>query len=452
MKAPGLPRFGAPICFENSFPGLDRELVRQGAEFLVVLTNNASYDETSASAQHLQMSRIRAIEDGRWVVHAAVPGSARSSIPAVARSRRQSSSTRPHQADDPCIDGTYAVRALGRLAPVASLAFAIGLAAVPRGRRAARDAPEPLGPGLRTLVILPTLDEARTIREVVAGVLALPGIDVLVVDDSSPDGTSDIVRELMAGKPRLRLVERPARDGLASAYLQGFARALDEGYDLVVEMDSDLSHDPTQLASLLDAARHRYHLVVGSRYIPGGSVTNWGRARSHCRKRATSTSVGCSASPCTTRPAATASTAASSSRTSSRTPSTPTVGLPGRAVMRSWLHGWTIGEVPITFREREHGQSRSRAGSSSRRCGSSPSGASRSGSSAGLTGAPGCSGRLGTCPEVFPDNRHYVTLSWNQEPAGWSPTSFVLRGLSPPSSGPCGSPARIPGVLASRRC
>jgi len=74
ITAQGLPTFGTPICFENIFPALDRELVRQGAEFLVVLTNNASYAETAASAQHLQMSRMRAIENGRWVVHAAVSG------------------------------------------------------------------------------------------------------------------------------------------------------------------------------------------------------------------------------------------------------------------------------------------------------------------------------------------------------------------------------------------
>ena len=74
LSAPGLPVFAAPICFENSFPALDRELVRQGAEFLVVLTNNAAYDETAASPQHLQMSRMRAIENGRWIVHAAVSG------------------------------------------------------------------------------------------------------------------------------------------------------------------------------------------------------------------------------------------------------------------------------------------------------------------------------------------------------------------------------------------
>nr|MBA2599851.1 apolipoprotein N-acyltransferase [Actinomycetota bacterium] len=74
LAAPGLPAFGTPICFENAFPALERQLVRQGARFLVVLTNNASYGETAASAQHLQMSRMRAIEAGRWVVHAAVSG------------------------------------------------------------------------------------------------------------------------------------------------------------------------------------------------------------------------------------------------------------------------------------------------------------------------------------------------------------------------------------------
>ena len=74
LSAPGLPAFGTPICFENAFPTLDRQLVRQGARFLVVLTNNASYEETAASSQHLQMSRMRAIETGRWVVHAAVSG------------------------------------------------------------------------------------------------------------------------------------------------------------------------------------------------------------------------------------------------------------------------------------------------------------------------------------------------------------------------------------------
>jgi len=208
-------------------------------------------------------------------------------------------------------------------------------------------------------VILPTLDEAKTIRQVIAGVLALRGVDALVVDDASPDGTSNIVRGLMTGEPRLRLVERPARAGLASAYLEGFRRALDEGYDLIVEMDSDLSHDPAQLASLLEAVRDRYHLVVGSRYVPGGSVTNWSRARLALSKAGNLYVRGMLGIP--------VHDATSGYRVYRRELLQDLVTEPFHAdgygfqvelVMRSWLRGWSIGEVPITFREREHGQSK----------------------------------------------------------------------------------------------
>ena len=360
LKAPGLPTFAAPICFENSFPGLDRELVRQGAQFLVVLTNNASYDETAASAQHLQMSRIRAIEDGRWVVHAAVSGISAFVDPS-GRTYQQTELFEPariRQTIRASTGWTPYVR-WGDWLPLVSLAFAVGLSTVPRGRRSDRPAPEPLGPGLRTLVILPTLDEAKTIRQVIAGVLALPGVDAIVVDDASPDGTSDIVRELIPGEPRLRLLERPARAGLASAYQEGFRRALDEGYDLIVEMDSDLSHDPVQLASLLEAARHRYHLVVGSRYVPGGSVTNWSRARLALSKAGNLYVRGMLGIP--------VHDATSGYRVYRRELLQDLVTEPFHAdgygfqvelVMRSWLRGWSVGEVPITFREREHGQSK----------------------------------------------------------------------------------------------
>lgn len=360
LSAPGLPRFAAPICYENSFPALDRDLVRQGAEFLVVLTNNASYDRTAASAQHLQMSRIRAIEDGRWVVHAAVSGIS-AFIDPSGRPYQQTELFEPdviRRTIRASTDRTLSVR-LGDWTPIVSVAFAVGLAAVPRGRRRARPDPEPLGADVRTLVILPTYDEARTIRDVVAGVLRYPGVDAIVVDDSSPDGTANIVRELMAGEPRLRLVQRPARSGLASAYLEGFGRALDEGYDLIVEMDSDLSHDPTQLGSLLDAARHRSHLVVGSRYVPGGSVTNWGRARLTLSKAGNLYARLMLGIPL--------HDATSGYRVYRRDLLRDLVSEPFHAdgygfqvelVMRSWLHGWNLGEVPITFREREHGRSK----------------------------------------------------------------------------------------------
>jgi apolipoprotein N-acyltransferase len=360
LTAPGLPRFAAPICFENSFPALDRALVRQGAEFLIVLTNNASYDETAASAQHLQMSRIRAIEGGRWIVHAAVSGIS-AFIDPSGRTHDETSLFEPaiiRRTIRASSDRTLSVRS-GDWLPLVSLGIVVGLAAVPRRRRAERPAPASLGPGSRTLVILPTYDEARTIRDVVAGVLSHPGVDALVVDDSSPDGTAGIVRELMGGEPRLRLLERPARSGLASAYEEGFGRALEEAYDLIVEMDSDLSHDPGELGSLLEAVRGRHHLVVGSRYVPGGSVTNWSRVRLALSRTGNVYARVMLGVPL--------HDATSGYRAYRRDLLQDLVSEPFHAdgygfqielVMRAWLNGWTIGEVPITFREREHGHSK----------------------------------------------------------------------------------------------
>jgi apolipoprotein N-acyltransferase len=360
LRAPGIPRFATPICFENSFPALDRELVRQGAEFLVVLTNNASYDETAASAQHLQMSRIRAIEDGRWIVHAAVSGIS-AFIDPTGRVHDQTELFAPgviRRTIRASSEQTWSVR-FGDWLPIVSSALVIGLAGAPRRRRDERPAPQPLAAGVRTLVILPTFDEAATIRQVLAGVLEHPGVDVLVVDDSSPDGTAGIVGELMAGEPRLRLVERPVRSGLASAYQVGFGRALDEGYDLVVEMDSDLSHDPSELGAILDAARDRFHLVVGSRYVPGGSVTNWSRVRLALSKIGNTYARLMLGLPL--------HDATSGYRAYRRELLQDLVREPFHAdgygfqvelVMRSWLRGWSLGEVPITFREREHGHSK----------------------------------------------------------------------------------------------
>jgi apolipoprotein N-acyltransferase len=360
LRTAGLPELGTPICFENSFAALNRRFVLEGAELLVVLTNNAAYRETAASAQHLQMSRLRAIETGRWVVHAAVSGIS-AFIDTDGRTYQQSDLFEPaiiRQTIRASSDRTAYVR-FGDWLPILSIAIVVGLAVGPRGRRGDRPAPEPLGSDTRTLVILPTFDEAKTIREVVTGVLAHAGVDALVVDDSSPDGTADVVRELMAGEPRLRLVQRPARSGLASAYLLGFGRALDEGYDVIVEMDSDLSHDPKQLASLLDAARDRSHLVVGSRYVPGGSVTNWSRFRLALSKAGNTYARIMLGVPL--------HDATSGYRAYRRELLQDLVAQPFHAdgygfqvelVLRSWLHGWTVSELPITFREREHGHSK----------------------------------------------------------------------------------------------
>ncbi len=360
LRAPGLPAFGTPICFENSFAELDRRLVREGARFLVVLTNNASYEDTAASAQHLQMSRMRAIEDGRWVVHAAVSGIS-AFIDASGRTFRETGLFEPaiiRRTIRASSARTPYVR-FGDWLPWLSLAFVVGLAAVPRDRAERRPDPAPLGPGIRTLVIVPTYDEAPTIGDVIAGVLSHPGAHVLVVDDGSPDGTAGVVRGLMAGEPRLSLLERPAKSGLASAYLEGFRRGLEGGYDLIVEMDADLSHDPTQLGSLLEAARQRHHLVVGSRYVPGGSVTNWSQVRVALSRGGNTYARLMLGIPL--------HDATSGYRVYRRELLADLVSRPFHAdgygfqielVMRAWLHGWSLHEVPITFREREHGHSK----------------------------------------------------------------------------------------------
>ncbi|HNQ49901.1 MAG TPA: polyprenol monophosphomannose synthase [Candidatus Omnitrophota bacterium] len=133
----------------------------------------------------------------------------------------------------------------------------------------------------RTVVIIPTYNEAANIEELIHRIHALyPDVDILIVDDNSPDGTAGIVRRLAASDNRIRLITRPGKDGLGRAYIEGFRHVLGCGhaYDLIVEMDADLSHDPAQLRMLLLAAEHA-DCVVGSRYIAGGQIANWARHR-----------------------------------------------------------------------------------------------------------------------------------------------------------------------------
>jgi dolichol-phosphate mannosyltransferase len=128
-------------------------------------------------------------------------------------------------------------------------------------------------------VVIPTYNERENIGELIPRVLEVPRFRVLVVDDNSPDGTAEIVRDLARGEPRIGLLSRPGKQGLGRAYLAGFRRALDEGAEFICEMDADFSHDPRYLPDLLAAAETRYDLVLGSRYVRGGGTVNWGLAR-----------------------------------------------------------------------------------------------------------------------------------------------------------------------------
>jgi len=131
----------------------------------------------------------------------------------------------------------------------------------------------------RVVVVIPTYNEASNLAWIVDRLRhSQPEIDVLVVDDDSPDGTGRIADELAAADPQVGVLHRTAKGGLGAAYLHGFAHALAAGYDVIGEMDADGSHQPEQLDRLLDALLHA-DLVIGSRWVPGGSVVNWPMSR-----------------------------------------------------------------------------------------------------------------------------------------------------------------------------
>lgn len=127
----------------------------------------------------------------------------------------------------------------------------------------------------RTLVIVPTYNERENLRPLVARVMRVPAaVDLLVVDDSSPDGTGALADELAAGEPRLHVLHRKVKDGLGRAYIAGFLWALERGYEFIFEMDGDFSHNPDDIPQFLAAAADA-DLVLGSRYQNGIRVLNW---------------------------------------------------------------------------------------------------------------------------------------------------------------------------------
>jgi apolipoprotein N-acyltransferase len=373
---------GTPICFENTFPDLFRRFVAAGAAVVVVSTNDSTWLESPVSREHVIMSQLRAVENGRWVIQAAISGESAVVdprgrivehtglfVPAIMRFRVPTSSSR-----------TLYTR-LGDWFPWAAglLVLVILGRALMRARRTGRRSP-PAGEGMgahtgapgerglapirggapnRTLVVLPTYNERETIQTVVAGVMAVdPGLDVLVIDDASPDGTGDLVAALAEQERRCRLLRRGRKLGLASAYLTGFREALEEGYDRVVEMDADLSHQPGDLHRLLDGAAV-YDLTIGSRYIAGGAVTNWSRSRVALSKAGNRYARTLLRFPLTD--------ATSGFRVFRRGLLEALLAEGIRSdgyafqielAYRAWRSGFKVGEVPITFSERQHGRSK----------------------------------------------------------------------------------------------
>lgn len=131
----------------------------------------------------------------------------------------------------------------------------------------------------RTLIVLPTYNERENLPTIVPQILDQdPGIEVLVVDDNSPDGTGKLADEMAKADKRVRVIHRPGKQGLGTAYIAGFKWALQRGYEFVFEMDADFSHNPDHIPEFLKAAND-YDLVLGSRYLYGVTVVNWPMSR-----------------------------------------------------------------------------------------------------------------------------------------------------------------------------
>lgn len=134
--------------------------------------------------------------------------------------------------------------------------------------------PQPMQPAARALIVLPTYNEKQNLEAMLQAITEQADVHVLVVDDNSPDGTGALAEQLAAASEQVHLLQRPGKLGLGTAYLDGFRWGLERDYDLLLEMDCDFSHDPHDLPRLLHAAEHA-DLVLGSRFVRGGSTEGW---------------------------------------------------------------------------------------------------------------------------------------------------------------------------------
>ena len=210
-----------------------------------------------------------------------------------------------------------------------------------------------------TLVVIPTYNEHQTLPEVVARVLAAPvEADILVVDDASPDGTGRIADRLSADDGRVHVLHRPAKQGLGPAYRAGLGWGLEAGYDVLVEMDADLSHDPGHLPELV-ARLGQADLVLGSRYVPGGGTRNWPwhrRALSSGGNWYVRTVTGVDVRDGTSGYRAFRRVVLEEIRLQELR--SDGYSFQVETLLRTWRAGFVIDEVPITFVERRAGTSK----------------------------------------------------------------------------------------------
>jgi len=211
----------------------------------------------------------------------------------------------------------------------------------------------------RTLIIVPTYNERENLPRMVAKLLSLPvHVDILVVDDNSPDGTGRLADELVAQNPRVHVLHRAQKDGLGRAYIAGFKWALARDYEFIFEMDCDFSHDPDEIANFLKAAENA-DLVLGSRYVGGIRVMNWPLSRLMLSRFAGYYIKAVTGMPISDptggykcfRRAALLAIDLEQVRSKG-------YSFQIEMTHRLWRQGFKVAEVPITFTDRKEGQSK----------------------------------------------------------------------------------------------
>lgn len=210
---------------------------------------------------------------------------------------------------------------------------------------------------MKTIVVIPTYDEKDNVGPMAAAVLAQdPGIELLFVDDNSPDGTGAVIDALCAGEPRLHVLHRAGKEGLGRAYVSGFRRALELGAERIVQMDCDFSHDPKDLPRLIAADAD---LVIGSRYVPGGATPGW-----PFKRRLISRAGGCFIRTVTGMPLKDPTggfkcwRAATLAAIDFETVESAGYSFQLEMNHRAWKAGRTIREIPIVFTDRVAGYSK----------------------------------------------------------------------------------------------
>ncbi|MBO7720947.1 MAG: polyprenol monophosphomannose synthase [Kiritimatiellae bacterium] len=209
---------------------------------------------------------------------------------------------------------------------------------------------------MKNMVVIPTYDERDNVKPMAEAVLAVPGVELLFVDDNSPDGTGDAVEEMMKTEPRLHCLHREKKEGLGRAYVAGFARAIELGAGRVVQMDCDFSHDPKDLPRLLSEDAD---LVIGSRYVKGGGTPGW-----PFKRRLISRAGGVFIRAVTGMPLRDPTGGYKCWRVSTlekigfRTVESAGYSFQLEMNHRTWKAGCTIREIPIVFTDRARGYSK----------------------------------------------------------------------------------------------